>query len=189
MVSRVAEAPINVLGSSLPSASLWVCRLPWFVLGPVPTSPLLSWGALGECVCPCVHTCLGECMCPCVHTCVCPLCVLGAGIRALQWRRFYIPWSEFLVVLSLLVHSPVISSLPSQTGQCLLAPDWKRTEVGMEEGRRPDVTSHDVFVLRMPAWPCEVAQLVFLWGLLFFFYVVVKIGTWPPSPQPLMEGW
>lgn len=26
----------------------------------------------------------------------------------------------------------------------------------------------DVFVLRMPVWPCEVAQLVFLWGLLFF---------------------
>ena len=92
-------------------------------------------------------------------------------------------------MLSLLVHSPVISSLPSQTGQCLLAPDWKRTEVGMEEGRRPDVTSHDVFVLRMSAWPCEVAQLVFLWGLLFFFYVVVKIGTWPPASQPLMEGW
>ena len=26
----------------------------------------------------------------------------------------------------------------------------------------------DVFVLRMRAWPCEVAQLVFLWQLLFF---------------------
>lgn len=61
----------------------------------------------------------------------------------------------------------------------------------MEEGRWPDVTSLDVFVLRMPARPCEVAQLVFLWGLLFFFffYVVVKVGTWPPGSQPLMEGW
>lgn len=106
-------------------------------------------------------------MCVHVYTRVSVHCVLGAGIGALQWRRFYIPWSEFLVVLSLLVHSLVISSLPSQTGQCPLAPDWKRTEVGMEEGRRPDVTSHDVFVLRMPAWPCEVAQLVFPWGLFF----------------------
>ena len=33
----------------------------------------------------------------------------------------------------------------------------------------------DVFVLRMAAWLCEVAQLVFLWGLLFFFNVVVNM--------------
>ena len=46
----------------------------------------------------------------------------------------------------------------------------------------------DVFVLRMAAWLCEVAQWVFLWGLLFFFNVVVKAGTQPPGSQPLMEG-
>lgn len=138
MVSRVAKAPINVLGSNLPSASLWMCCLPWFVLGPVPTSPLLSWGALGECEC------------PRVHTCVCPLCVLGAGTGALHGDNFTFPGSEFLVVLSLLVHSPVISSLPSRTGQCLLAPNWKRMEVavGMDDGRQPDITSRGCFCFK-----------------------------------------
>ena len=37
----------------------------------------------------------------------------------------------------------------------------------------------DVFVLRMDAWPCEVAQLVFLWGLLFFF--LCGCEGWDPA--------